>query len=387
MKKSIILAALLASSSAFSQQASKNSDFAFRLYAQMKASQGNIIVSPNSISEAMAMVYSGAAGSTRDQISKTMGFDPKPGKHFKCYRELNSNLSKIKSVELYRANSIWVESTFQPKNSFLKDNSKVFGATIFKTDFLNNANKARKDINLWVEGNTKSKIVNLLPEGSIDGRTQMVLVNTIYFYGNWESAFNPRATQKETFNTPSQPIDVDFLHAKGSYRYSNADGYSMIEVPFKGKDIVLLAMLPEDMAGMESLENRLTPEFLKQATEKLSTEEVDLKLPKIKLETESVRIDNLLSNMGMPIAFSGSADFSGISKKKDLRIDKVFHKAFLEFTEQGAEAAAATAITMTRTSVNLHGPKFWANRPFIFFIWDKTNNVILFMGRIERPNA
>ena len=91
--------------------------------------------------------------------------------------------------------------------------------------------------------------------------------------------------------------------------------------------------------------------------------------------------------MGMPIAFSGSADFSGISKKKDLRIDKVFHKAFLEFTEQGAEAAAATAITMTRTAVNLHGPKFWANRPFIFFIWDKTNNVILFMGRIERPNA
>ncbi len=387
MKNVIILAALFASTATFGQQASKNSDFAFRLYAQMKATQGNIIVSPNSISEAMAMVYSGAAGDTKDQIGKTMGFEPKFCKHFKSYKALNSSLSKIKSVELYRANSIWVESTFQPNNAFLKDNAKVFGAAIFKTDFLNNSNKARKDINLWVEGNTKSKIVNLLPEGSVDGKTRMVLVNTIYFYGNWDLAFNPKNTRREAFSTPSRPVDIDFLHAKSSFRYSKTDGYSMVEVPFRGKNIVLLALLPDDILGMEALEARLTPAFMKLATEQLSAEEVDLKLPKIKLETESVRIDNLLSNMGMPIAFTGNADFSGISKKRDLQIDKVFHKAFLEFTEQGAEAAAATAVTMTRTSINPNVPKFWANRPFIFFIWDKTNNVILFMGRIEKPNA
>ena len=384
----ILIATILATSSAFCQQAAKNTDFAFRLYSEMKTTPGNIIVSPNSISEAMAMVYSGSGGTTKEQIAKTMGFDSRFGNHFSSYKILNSGLAKIKSVELYRANSIWVESTFKPKSSFLKGNTKIFGAAIFKTDFLNNFNKSRKDINLWVEGNTKNRIVDLLPEGSLDNNTRMVLVNSIYFYGKWEAAFKPKATQKETFNAPEKSIEVDFLHAKGEYRYSKTDDYRMVEVPFKGKEVVLLAFLPEDTSGMASLEARLSPEFLKQAVEKLSNEQVDLKLPKIKLETESVRIDKHLATMGMPLAFSSNADFSGISKNRDLQIDKVFHKAFLEFTEEGAEAAAATAVVISRTSVNPNNDfRFWANRPFIFFIWDKTNNIILFMGRIETPNA
>jgi len=389
MKKlTIIIAALFAGTSAFCQQATRNSDFAFRLYSEMKATPGNIIVSPNSISEAMAMVYSGAGGTTKEQIAKTMGFDPRFSKHFSSYKSLNSSLAKIKTVEFYRANSIWVENTFEPKSSFIKGNTKVFGAAIFKTDFRNNFNKSRKDINLWVEGNTKNRIVALLPEGSLDNNTRMVLVNSIYFYGSWEAAFKPKATQKETFNAPEKPIEVNFLHAKGEYRYSKTDDYRMVEVPFKGKEVVLLAFLPEETSGMASLEARLSPEFLKQAVEKLAKAQVDLKLPKIKMETESVRIDNHLAALGMPIAFSSDADFSGISRNKDLQIDKVFHKAFLEFTEQGAEAAAATAVVISRTSVNLSNDfRFWANRPFIFFIWDKTNNVILFMGRIETPNA
>lgn len=334
------------------------------------------------------MVYTGAAESTKEQIAKTMGFETKTSKHLRSYKALNNSLSKIKSVELYRANSIWLENSFKPKRSFLKNNSKVFGANIFKTDFLHDANKSRKDINRWVEDNTKSKIVDLLPEGSLDNSTQMVLVNSIYFYGRWESAFNPRLTQKEPFSAPSAAVEVNFLHAKGEYRFSKTDDYRMVEIPFKGKDVVLLAILPEKAAEMASLETLLSPDFLKQATEKLVSTHLDLKLPKIKLETESVRIDNLLANMGMPVAFSSSANFSGISSNQNLQIDKVFHKAFLELTEEGAEAAAATAISIVRTSVNPNDEnRFWANRPFIFFIWDKSNNVILFMGRIEKPNA
>ncbi|SDC95982.1 serpin family protein [Williamwhitmania taraxaci] len=388
MKKNILIAVLFASTSAFGQQAAKNSDFAFRLYSEMKATPGNIIVSPNSISEAMAMVYSGAGGTTKEQIAKTMGFNMNFCKHFKSFKTVNNSLAKTKSVELYRANSIWVESTFRPKNSFIRKNTKLFGAAIFKTDFLNNANKSRKDINLWVEGNTKNRIMDLLPEGSIDNNTRMVLVNSIYFYGSWETAFSPKATQKETFNSPSKPIEVNFLHANGEYQFNETEDYKIVEVPFKGSEVVLLAFLPSETAGMTSLEAQLSPEFVKQASANLKKAHIDLKLPKIKLETESVRIDKHLATMGMPLAFSSDADFSGISKNQDLQIDKIFHKAFLEFTEEGAEAAAATAVIISRTAINPKDAlRFWANRPFIFLIWDKTNNVILFMGRIETPNA
>lgn len=384
----MILAALLAGTSTYGQQAEKNTDFAFRLYNHMMSMPGNIIISPNSISEAMAMVYPGASGTTKDQIATTMGFDGNLKTHLKNFKNLNKELADLSSIELYRANSIWVENTYSPKKCFLKNDQKTFGASVYKTDFMNSANQSRLEINRWVEDKTKNRIKDLLPDGSIDGSTRMVLVNSIYFYGEWEKSFDPKMTVSEPFNSPNKDISTKFLHAKEDYLYSKTDDYSMVELPFKGNDVVLLALLPNETEGIVGLEAKLSPEFLQQATARLHSTKVDLKIPKIKLETESVRIDQQLADMGMPLAFSSQADFSGISKNNDLKIDKVFHKAFLEFSEKGAEAAAATAVVMVRTAVNPSKEiRFWANRPFIFFIWDKKHNIILFMGRIETPNA
>lgn len=384
----ITLAALLAGTAVYGQQAQKNTDFAFRLYSHMKNMQGNIIISPNSISEAMAMVYPGAKSTTKDQIATTMGFDTNLKAHLKNFRNLNKELTSLNNIELFRANSIWVENTYSPKKCFLKNDQKTFGASVYKTDFINSSDQSRQEINKWVEDKTKNRIKNLLPDGSLDGSTRMVLVNSIYFYGEWEKSFDPKMTVSEPFSAPSKEITTKFLHAKEQFLYSKTDGYSMVELPFKGNDVVLLALLPNEPSGMAELEAKLSADFLKQATSELQSVKVDLKLPKIKLETESVRIDGQLADMGMPLAFSSQANFSGISKNNDLKIDKVFHKAFLEFSEKGAEAAAATAVVMVRTAINpANEIRFWANRPFIFFIWDKKHNIILFMGRIETPNA
>ncbi len=384
----ITLAALLAGTAVYGQQAQKNTDFAFRLYSHMKNMQGNIIISPNSISEAMAMVYPGAKSTTKDQIASTMGFDTNLKAHLKNFKNLNKELTSLNNIELFRANSIWVENTYSPKKCFLKNDQKTFGASVYKTDFINSSDQSRQEINKWVEDKTKNRIKNLLPDGSLDGSTRMVLVNSIYFYGEWEKSFDPKMTVSEPFSAPSKEITTKFLHAKESFLYSKTDGYSMVELPFKGNDVVLLALLPNEPSGMAELEAKLSADFLKQATSGLQSVKVDLKLPKIKLETESVRIDGQLADMGMPLAFSNQANFSGISKNNDLKIDKVFHKAFLEFSEKGAEAAAATAVVMVRTAINpANEIRFWANRPFIFFIWDKKHNIILFMGRIETPNA
>lgn len=384
----ITLAALLAGTVVYGQQAQKNTDFAFRLYSHMKNMQGNIIISPNSISEAMAMVYPGAKSTTKDQIATTMGFDTNLKAHLKNFGNLNKELTSLNNIELFRANSIWVENTYSPKKCFLKNDQKTFGASVYKTDFINSSDQSRQEINKWVEDKTKNRIKNLLPDGSLDGSTRMVLVNSIYFYGEWEKSFDPKMTVSEPFSAPSKEITTKFLHAKEQFLYSKTDGYSMVELPFKGNDVVLLALLPNEPSGMAELEAKLSADFLKQATSELQSVKVDLKLPKIKLETESVRIDGQLADMGMPLAFSSQANFSGISKNNDLKIDKVFHKAFLEFSEKGAEAAAATAVVMVRTAINpANEIRFWANRPFIFFIWDKKHNIILFMGRIETPNA
>jgi len=384
----ITIAAILAGTVAYGQQAEKNTDFAFSLYSKMKSMPGNIIISPNSISEAMAMVYSGANGTTKDQIATTMGFDGNIKTHLKNFKILNQEFTSLGSVELLRANSIWLENTYNPKRCFLKNNKKSFGASIYKTDFINSASQSRLEINKWVENKTKTRIKNLLPDGSINGSTRMVLVNSIYFYGEWEKSFDPKMTVNEPFYTPAKEVSTKFLHAKEEFLYNKTDDYSMIELPFKGNDVVLLAILPNKVEGMAELEAKLSPELLQQATAGLQNTKIDLKLPKIKLETQSVRIDQQLANMGMPMAFSSQANFSDISKNNDLKIDKVFHKAFLEFSEKGVEATAATAIVMVRTAANpTKEILFWANRPFIFFIWDKKHNIVLFMGRIESPNV
>lgn len=384
----ITIAAILAGTVAYGQQAEKNTDFAFSLYNQMKSMPGNIIISPNSISEAMAMVYSGANGTTKDQIATTMGFDGNIKTHLKNFKILNQEFTSLGSIELLRANSIWLENTYNPKRCFLKNNKKSFGASIYKTDFINSASQSRLEINKWVENKTKTRIKNLLPDGSINASTRMVLVNSIYFYGEWEKSFDPKMTVNEPFYTPAKEVSTKFLHAKEEFLYNKTDDYSMIELPFKGNDVVLLAILPNEAEGMAELEAKLSPELLQQATAGLQNTKIDLKLPKIKLETQSVRIDQQLANMGMPMAFSSQANFSDISKNNDLKIDKVFHKAFLEFSEKGVEATAATAIVMVRTAANpTKEILFWANRPFIFFIWDKKHNIVLFMGRIESPNV
>ena len=141
-----------------------------------------------------------------------MGFDGNIKTHLKNFKILNQEFTSLGSVELLRANSIWLENTYNPKRCFLKNNKKSFGASIYKTDFINSASQSRLEINKWVENKTKTRIKNLLPDGSINGSTRMVLVNSIYFYGEWEKSFDPKMTVNEPFYTPAKEVSTKFLH-------------------------------------------------------------------------------------------------------------------------------------------------------------------------------
>ena len=365
-----------------------NNRFAINLYSQYKSEEGNIFFSPFSISTAMAMVYEGAEGKTAKEIKSVFGFPKYDNSRRNQYSNLLSEINKKdKEYALKTANALWAEQDFHFLDEYLTTVEKYYGGKTTNLDFKNEWEASRLIINNWVEDKTNDKIKDLLSEGVIDSLTRLVLTNAIYFKAKWLIQFDADKTSDEYFRVnPDKSIKVPMMQPtsqKSTFNYTQNKDLQILEMPYAGEDLSMLILLPLD-DDIDALENSFTIEKLTEWKKSLRRRKVNIYIPKFKFETKYF-MKNTLSNLGMPTAFTNSADFSGMTGTKDLKIDKVIHQAFIEVNEEGTEAAAATGIGGMKTSMPPPTPIFKADHPFIFIIQQNETGNILFMGRVSNP--
>ena len=368
-----------------------NNTFAFDLYQALKETNGNLFYSPYSISSALAMTYAGARGETEKQMGDTLHFSLPQEKLHPAFNSIALTLaSRGQETEdqdkmgfvLKNVNAIWGQKEYKFQPAFLDILAENYGAGMRTLDFTREPEKSRLTINNWVSEQTANKIQELLPAGSIDPGIFLVLTNAVYFKANWFHQFDEKKTINGQFNLLNgSKVTVPMMNQTEYFDYAEGNGYQAVELLYRTRELSMIILLPEQ-GDFQKYENSLQYSQLKEIIDNLEYRQVILSMPKFGFNSE-FNLKQTLSKMGMPIAFSGSADFSGIAEGGGF-IDSVYHSAFVAVDEKGTEAGAATAVTIKKAAPG--GPvEFTMDRPFIFLIRDIETNTILFMGRVVNP--
>lgn len=369
-----------------------NNAFALDLYRQLSSQDGNIIYSPFSISLALAMTYAGARGETEAQMADTLHFRGQDV--HAAFNALDLELAKQgkggskdqEPLQLNIANAVWAEQTHPFLQEFLDTVAVNYGAGIRLADFIGQYESVRKEINKWVEDQTKDKIRNLLAEGTLNPRTRMVLVNAIYFKADWLTKFDPNDTRDAPFRLLDGSETQVKMMSNGLHGipYAAGDGWQAVELPYAGGTAAMTILVPDE-GRFSEFESALDEAKLDEILNALQPASVQLSLPKFTFESQ-FSLPDQLSTLGMSDAFNPDlADFSGMTGNRDLFISDVIHKAFVAVDEEGTEAAAATAVIMELAMAPMFETVLTIDRPFIFLIRDTVSGQILFMGRVLNP--
>lgn len=374
----------------------QNNAFCFKLWRELDQKNENLFVSPYSINTALAMVYSGAKNETAREIAEVMGYSlPMDEQHLffaKYQADLNSIADK-KQAELKVANALFAheDNADQLIPAYIKVLKDSFNSEMHTLDFENEAQSATF-INRWVERRTNSRIKNMVSKEDIAyNKGGIILVNAIYFKGNWLHKFPLRNTHVMKFYqdskcSPSSAKDFEMMNVTSSFSYAELPGYQILEMPYEEEDLAMIFVLPDEIKDIAKDLNSQTWQDWMAA---LKPQEVVAYIPRFKLELSISLVDHF-KKLGMQDAFDpNKADFSGIMKVDYLYIQKIYHKAFLEIKEEGSEAAAATMVSMfAPSSISPKRPQpviFMANKPFLCMIIHKPDNNILFMGKVVKP--
>jgi serpin B len=367
-----------------------NTAFGLSLYSQVTPSQGNLFLSPYSISTCLAMTYAGAGGDTAQQMGQVLGFGADQAQLSSTFGELQRELETLQeegAVELNIANALWAQVGYPFLPAFLQTARAQYQASINQADFSTQAAAASDEINNWVAQKTQNKIQNILSPGTLDHLTRLVLANAIYFKGLWTIPFAPTNTSTQPFHVSNtNQVSVALMHQPVDVvNYLDAGQFQAVELPYGSNQVSMLILLPREVDGLPQLEQQLSPDFLSAVLAGMLQRDVEIFLPRFTLES-SFSLNDALAEMGMPDAFRPIvADFSGIDGATDLYITHVLHKAWAEVNEQGTEAAAATVVSIGTTAV-LSPAVFRADHPFIFFIRDTQSGSLLFIGRLSEPS-
>ena len=372
-----------------------NSAFAFELYQALREEEGNLFYSPYSISLALAMTYAGAHGETAQQMADTLHFLLEQDRLHPAFNWLDTQLAsrgegaKGKDDEGFRlniVNAIWGQKDYEFLTDFLDVLAENYGAGLRILDFINETEQSRVAINKWVSNQTEGCIEDLIPQGAIDTMTRLVLTNAIYFNAAWAYPFDEKMTADGPFYLlDGGQVSVPMMKQTESFGYTEGTGYQAVELQYDGGELSMVILLPE--AGQfEAFEEGLQAQQVCDIISGLQATEVALTMPQFEFDSE-FSLKDTLAGMGMPIAFSGGADFSGMTGNRELLISDVVHKAFVAVDEAGTEAAAATAVEMALTSVPPPPVEVTIDRPFIFLIRDIDTGAILFVGRVLNPCA
>jgi serpin B len=384
------------SDEAMSELVAGNSAFALDLYSRLVEDQGdqNLFYSPYSISLALAMTYAGARGETEAQMADALHYTLPQAELHPAFNALDQTLesrgegAEGKDDEGFRlniANAIWGQEGYSFLDAFLDTLAENYGAGLRVLDFAAAPEKARVRINDWVSERTEGKIEELIPEGMIGPMTRLVLTNAIYFNAAWAEPFDEENTQDGPFHLlDGGEVTVPLMRQTASFGYAAGDGYQAVELPYDGRELSMVILLPEEGA-FASFEGALDAERLAGIVEDLGREQVALTMPRFEFRS-GFSVNDALQALGMTDAFSGAADFSGMTGSPDLFISSVIHKAFVSVDEEGTEAAAATAVVMVESAMPGEPVEVTVDRPFIFTIRDIETGAVLFVGRVVDPS-
>lgn len=375
--------------------ASQMNEFSFELFKNISQDSPvqNLSFSPVSLNMAMAVVYSGAREETLNQTAEVFGFEKDLGLFHPAYHEYLSGLTQLAHdtlVDFNLANRVFLEETYPILQQYRQAVEKWHGGAFEKTDFVNNPRGAEKHINSWVEDVTRSRIRDIIPSGTLDALTRMVMVNAIYIKSDWKHPFEEHKTQEQRFTTiEGEEAMHDFMiQREDRIPHYESDDVKAIELPYTTPELSLLLIRP----NAENIRD-LSPYLPSQGKymeiiEGLSTGDVHMEIPKFKVESEFALVD-YLKQMGLQDIFDQRADLSGISGKRDLLVSAILQKVFFEMDEKGSEAAAATAVVVTTTAI-MPDPepqepfRFIADRPFIFVLKENRYHTPLFVGQFVK---
>jgi serpin B len=381
-------------------------EFALSLLRQLAAGTGDsLFVSPYSIAAALAMVYAGADGDTRRQMAQTLHFPLDDDVLHPAFNRLERELAARAELEpdndgdafrLDVVNQTWGHETFQFQQAYLDLLARYYGAGMRQVDFRTAFEQVRLEINDWVAEQTGQRIEDLLPPRSLDADTRFVLVNAIYFLGSWKHAFEEDQTSERPFTRlDNSRVAVPMMQQTASFGHHADERTVAVSLPYVGDEIELVAMMPADAsADFQEWAGTLDREQFDRVLESMSRREVVLYFPRFESGSD-LKLSDVLKRMGMVDAFDEcDADFRGITgidpciPDRSLYIDEIFHKSYVEIDEAGTEAAAATAVVMTRvTAVGPEPPTVRFDRPFYYFIHDRPTGTLLFVGRMLDPTA
>jgi serpin B len=377
--------------------AAANNQFALDLYGRLAARGGNVFFSPYSINKALAMAYAGARGDTAAEMAAVLHLPDDQEQAHRSFLEMRrlinrnfsgSLLSKPR-VQMAQAAALWGQSGYGFQEPFLKRLDECYGARLNEVDFWA-GDSARQTINAWVEKQTAGKVPQLFGPDTLGRSTRLVLASAIYYKGEWLSPFPKDSTRPEPFLVSrDRRADVPMMTQTDAFKYAEVAEGQMLEMPYDGKGLAMLVVLPRDVDGLAALEKSLTATQLAAWTSRLRQQQVQVSFPRFKMEG-AFALPETLKALGMKTAFvQGEADFSGMNGGREpLWLGAVAHKAFVDVNELGTEATAATGVAVEGTIGLPQGPTvpvFRADHPFLFAIRDVQTGVILFLGRFVQP--
>jgi serpin B len=359
-----------------SQLVTDNNKFAFSLYQNLNDAQNNTFFSPVSISHALMMTYAGAEGETKEEMKTALGLTLDDTRIHESFNKLDLGLNTNDQTHIFNiANAIWPSRDFEFEQNYLDAIMVNYGASLKTLDYTNSPEESRKTINSWVEEKTEDKIKDLIPEGAITTMTKMVLSNATYFKASWEHPFNTDNTQRGIFNTEQE---IDFMNQTEVFPYFEDENVQAIKLDYQGSKSAMIILLPKV--------DTFTPSTF-NIQESFERYRVSLKMPKFKFTSDSISLTDTMKTLGMKLAFdSDRADFSNLSQKGSIYISNIMHKAFIEVDEHGTEAAAATAVLLSTTGIEIvPNAQMSIDKPFVYMIVDNETGQILFLGHMLKP--
>jgi serpin B len=366
--------------------------FSAKLYARLKRTPGNVMISGTSVRHALALAALGARGDTAREMATALETPVDTAKQIAVAKAENAAWQDARGdADLVVADRLWTDKALKPKDDFANAAQGAFGASVEPVDFANAPDVARRTINTWISEKTSGKIPDLLAEGMIDKRTRLVVSDAIYFKARWASPFTPSATKDEPFkNAAGKTANVATMHDTAVQQYGKVGTTKLLAMRYSGSQLAMLVALPDDAAALAKLEESVSADTFDGWLKSLGLQRVAVSMPKFAFKWGGA-LEAPLQDLGMKIAFSGKADFSGIAEPasgEKLQISRAVQKTWVSVDENGTEAAAASGVGMSVTSA-IMGPiaDFKADHPFLFFVYDTKRGRILFAGRMTDPKA
>jgi len=362
-------------------------NFGLKIFQElaMAERETNIFISPLSISMALSMTINGANTSTYDAIQNTLGLG---NLSLEDINQSNKDLTQLligldNKVKFSIANSIWFRNSFTFKQDFIQRNTNYYQAEVRPADFDNP--ETVNLINSWINGKTNGKIKEVLD--SIDPSTVMYLINALYFKGDWQAKFDPnKTTSRPFYDLMGREISCEMMDKTGLIEFYEEEDFQAADLLYGSGHFSMTILLPSHDKNITDMITTITSDKWSTITDGFQETEMQLIMPKFKTEYKR-KLKEILTMMGMEVAFTDNADFTGMREEGQLLINDVIHKTFVEVNEEGTEAAAVTVVDVGVTSAPPPLPRMVLDHPFVYVIRERETGTILFIGQLMNPNA